>query len=157
MIERDVSEKIYSPAFTGLIVHVGLKIEINRIILPFRIHCRKEGIILFEADSRELRELTGVCAYSGRRSHKTCRDGTFERFRLTIGYVESRRHLVGITCRKAARRKSDITYHVGIDHTQTLLLSAADKLRTIQFHSVDIDRVFIKRSATDRILRTHLV
>ena len=46
---------------------------------------------------------------------------------------------------------------MGIYHRQPFLLAATYKLRSIYFHAVDVDGIFIEGAASHRILGTHLI
>ena len=76
---------------------------------------------------------------------------------LAVGDVQHRRHAVAIGGAETARREIDLSHHVGVDDTHTLLLTRADELRTIDLDAVDIDAVLVVGTAAHHILRTHLV
>ena len=105
----------------------------------------------------ELGELAGILSESEATAHKAESYGALEGLRLAVGDVERRRHLVGVAGRKSSRRELDVAYHIGIDDAETLLLAAPHELWTVDLHSVDVDGILVKRSASDGILRAHLV
>jgi hypothetical protein len=66
--------------------------------------------------------------------------------------VENGGHAVAIGGVESAWREKEVVDKVGIDDAHALLLAAADELRTVDFNAIDIDKVLVERTATDRIL-----
>ncbi len=105
----------------------------------------------------ELCEALAAGTYCKIRAHKAQSGSAFERFRFAICYVEYGGHAVAVLRRESAGGKGYVANHVGVDDTQTFLLSGADELRAIDFYAVDVHTVFVVCSATDVVLARHLV
>ena len=105
------------------------------------------------AHGKTLASYSDVCACpkQGNRSRRLCF------LRLTIGYVEHRRHLVAVFCLKSACGKSHATDHIGVYDAQSFLLSASYEERPINLNIVYINGVFIETASADIILRRHLI
>ncbi len=100
----------------------------------------------------QLTESFAPLPYGKRATHETCRQRTLKGLGHTVGDVEHRRHLVAILGRIAAGRKSDSSYKVRIDNTQSLLLARRHQLRTVNLDTVYIHGIFIIGAASNGIL-----
>ena len=78
----------------------------------------------------------------------------FEGLRTFVGDIQHGGHLVAVLRAVTACRERDILHHLRIDETESFLLSGADEQRPAHFDTVHIDRVLVKRTAADVVLRT---
>ena len=105
----------------------------------------------------QLRESLAALPQREAAALQTERSRAFECFGVAIANVERRRHLVGVFCPESAGGEFHRAHHVGVDDAQSFLLAIAHQLWAIYFDAVDVDAVFVVRTAAHHILRAHLV
>ena len=157
VVARYISQESNIPTGIYLIGKIGLIIEKKRFILTFGIEGTEQGRIGFKPKSMQLGETLGTVPYRSTRTQETARYRPFKRLWLFIGDVEYRRHFITVFHRITSRRKSDRADHIGIDKTQSFLLSGAYQLRAVYLYPVDIDNILVEISTSYRILRTQFV
>ena len=153
MVQRDVSHQVDAPVVVRLQGHIGLIVEEQRVILTFSVLACQQRIVLFQSGTVYLRELAGILAEHHASPHQACGYCPLQCLRLTICYVQSRRHFVGISGRESTRREFKIADHVRVDDTEAFLLAGAYQLGPIHLHAVDVHRILVECASAHGILR----
>ena len=159
VVVGDVAYEVDAPPLVGPPVEIGLIVEKVGLVLTVGLQCAQEIAVGLVAQTVEPAHLLVGHAHVCVGPKQGCCQGSLKgilvavgRLELFVGDVQGGRHLVTILCRVAARGKGYPFDHVGVDDRKPLLLSAADKERTINLHTVDVDGVLVERSAAHVIL-----
>ncbi|MNS59370.1 hypothetical protein D3C72_923260 [compost metagenome] len=93
----------------------------------------------------------------GLKAQQAYHGRTGKGLRSFISHIQYRRHFITILRLKTAYGEVYTTHQVSIDKAQSLLLSAANQKRTVNFKIVYVDKVLIKVTPTYRVLRSQLI
>ena len=156
-ILREISQKSQVIFRIQLVSQVSLIIEESRSVFSFGIKRSKEISRCFVTDSVHLSKLFAGSANISRSSKQTHRSRSLKFSRFLILNIQNRRHFITVFRIKTTGREPYIPNHIGIDKTQSFLLSGTNKQRTINFNTIDINSIFIKISTTHIVLRTKFV
>ena len=86
-----------------------------------------------------------------------CRQRGLKSRRLLVTYIQHGGRLVAKPCIEPSGTELYVLHHLGINKTQSLLLSGAHEQRTVNLYAVHIHGVLVKTAAAHVVLATHLV
>ena len=157
VVQRNHTHEVKGPPLVRTPGYVGLVIQVLRFVFTFGVECVQKIGSRLVAHAMKHGELVCPVPSIGTGTQQAGSDGSFETFDLLILNVKHAGHLLAVFCLETASRETYTLHKVGVDDAETFLLSGTDEQRTIDFDAIDIDGVFVERTTTDIVLRTHLV
>ena len=153
LIVRHIAQHVERPQLRWAPGHHQLIIEKVRSIFSVRVEGSQKvtrGLVTSRGHRRKM--LVPPPHIKATSQHRTV-DCGLPLFRSAISDVEHRRHFVAIFRLKTAGRELDALNHRTVGHRKALLLAGAHQLRSIKFDSIEINHIFVKRSAAHIVLR----
>ena len=157
VVDGNIAQERNFPLFAWGKVDESLIIEVFRVVFALAFERTQQTRVSLETEAVKLTELFAALTHREASALQTERRRGLESFGFAIGNIEHRRHFVAIFGGKTAGREFHRAHQVGVDDAKAFLLTIADELRAINLYSVDVDTVFVVRTATNHVLRTHFV
>ncbi|KFC59245.1 hypothetical protein FEM08_19810 [Flavobacterium gilvum] len=147
------------PFWRSLIIDIGLYICKSRSVIGLGFLTVNKKTIVSIPDSRYCRPffVFGNRIHGKASTKETHFHNSTKLCRISIRYIQDRRHFISIFSLKTSRRKINILNQIGIGKTQSFLLSRSDEKRAIYFYFVNINQILIIISTSNSILCTQLI
>ena len=161
-----VSQEGYRPVITAFDFrlstfdspcHIRLIVEEVRTVVTFRLQRTEHVLRTLVAYAVHLAVRAVAHTYIDASALEPCRQRGLKSRRLLVAYIQHGGRLVAEPCIEPSGTELHVLHHLGIDKTQSLLLSGTYEQRTVNLYAVHIHGVLVKTAAAHVVLATHLV